>query len=124
MQKEIKFGVWRINEEGIVCDGMMSLNGGLALADYPIYKDSLDDKQPDNENIYEWPIYILSKMDPEDEQHISTFNNAFVFALDHFGIGFSPRMSIAKTFLRQQRAWKLSCDFSKEIAENRKASVV
>ena len=114
MIKEVRFGNWIVGEDGITWDG-------LKKKGYYIEKDSLKDVLYDYQDVYEWPIYIVDKS-WINKSDIYTFNTAFVFALVHFGIGFSQFISISKTFLRQQWAMEKSEESEEESLRHRFAN--
>lgn len=85
------FGNWEVEEEGIVGIGRLSK--------YFIPKEQFTLKM--NSNLYSWLIHYSEKADVT-EQNIYELNTAFVYALEHFQIGFATDLSFKMTFEKQK----------------------
>ena len=82
----IKFGNWKLVEEGIEWDG------GI---DYLIPRSGLIDTIAGSQGqIYEWLIHMVEKAWLKVDD-IYALNNAFIYATKHFGLTFNYEIFIA-----------------------------
>lgn len=92
-----QFGKWLITTDGI------EWTGGVK---YLIDKNTLNEESPDDTaRMYDWLLHLTEKtwLTRDD---IYALNSAFIYALDHFGVGFNPEISFAATLTEQDRLMK------------------
>ena len=88
-----KFGNWGISDQGIEW---------LKKPAYLIPVHNLADEDTGrNKGMYQILLHMTEK-NWLSKNDLYNLNTAFVFALEHFGLGFSSHLSLAKTFLKQE----------------------
>lgn len=94
--ENIEIGNWLITKDGIIWNGSPKI-------DYFISKERIAEAGPDDrKEMYDFLVHLVEKT-WITEKDIYALNTAFVFALEHFGIGFNTGLSFVKTFIEQQR---------------------
>lgn len=95
----MKFGNWLITEEGINWDGPTG-------RPYLIPKDRLTESgSGDRSKMYDWLVHLVEKT-WITENDVYALNTAFIFAVEHFGVGFSSNLSLVATLAEQQKEIK------------------
>lgn len=92
----IQIGNWIITQAGIRHINSPDPN-------YIITVNRLNESGPQGrDKMYDWLVHLPAKTWVSTED-VYSLNTALIFALEHFGIGFSPDRSFVDTFVEQQK---------------------
>ena len=95
IMKNIKIQKWLIDEKGI------HWQGNYGCRDYFISRVSIESENNSEPGLYDWLQHMSNKSWMKDED-VFALNTAFIVALELYGFGNNPEMSISRSVKEQQ----------------------